>query len=233
MGPRSGGGARGGPPGLIVTADDYGYAPGYDAGILEAARAGAVDAVSVMVLRGPDAEPLLATGVEIGLHLEIDAPDGEEVDPVRAFDDQLARFVALFGAAPAYLDGHRHCHATGPHAGEIAGRAAAAGLPVRSVDPAHRQILRAAGVRTPERLIGRFREADDPMPVEIGALLAGEELPPGVTEWFVHPGHPDPASGSSYDAGRGVDLELLLRLAEEPRLRGARCSYGSAFRCGP
>ncbi len=36
---------------LIVNADDYGYHPAYDAGILEAAGAGALDAVSAMVTR--------------------------------------------------------------------------------------------------------------------------------------------------------------------------------------
>src|SRR5581483_9677963 len=37
---------------LIITADDYGYSRGYDAGITEAAAANAVDSVSVMVTRG-------------------------------------------------------------------------------------------------------------------------------------------------------------------------------------
>src|SRR4051794_88448 len=36
---------------LIITADDYGYSPRYDEGIVEAAGAGAVDSVSVMVTR--------------------------------------------------------------------------------------------------------------------------------------------------------------------------------------
>jgi hypothetical protein len=33
-----------------------------------------------------------------------------------------------------------------------------------------------------------------------------------VSEWIVHPGHPDPGAASSYDRGRGEDLELLLAL---------------------
>ena len=54
---------------LIITADDYGYSPRYDEGIVEAATARAVDSVSMMVKRGPlDVAPLLATGAELGLH---------------------------------------------------------------------------------------------------------------------------------------------------------------------
>ena len=47
--------------------------------------------------------------------------------------------------------------------------------------------------------------------------------PSGVTEWMVHPGHPDSGSGSGYDRGRGEDLELLLsiRSASAPSSRSA------------
>jgi hypothetical protein len=38
------------------------------------------------------------------------------------------------------------------------------------------------------------------------------KLEPGTTIWFTHPGRPDPASGSDYDAAREEDLELLLRM---------------------
>ena len=37
-------------------------------------------------------------------------------------------------------------------------------------------------------------------------------MPAGITEWMVHPGRRDPASGSSLDAAREEDLMLLLEL---------------------
>ena len=78
---------------LIISADDYGYAPAYDRGILEAARAGAVDAVSVMVDRGPlDTASLLATGVELGVHIELEA-GSSRADAER----QLDAFEAALG----------------------------------------------------------------------------------------------------------------------------------------
>jgi len=90
---------------LVITADDYGYRPAYDRGILEAARAGAVDSVSAMVGRDElDARRLLRTRVEIGLHLELpEMPDESRATRVErgaalsALRSQLAAFKRAFG----------------------------------------------------------------------------------------------------------------------------------------
>jgi predicted glycoside hydrolase/deacetylase ChbG (UPF0249 family) len=205
-------------PVLIVTADDYGYAPGYNRGILVAVGAGALDAVSAMVgRRWCEPAPLLAAGVEIGLHLELPG------DPPPA---QTERFESLFGHAPAFLDGHHHCHASDEHAGAVARFAAEQGLPVRSVDDAHRRLLREAGVATQDRLVGRR----DPSEPALPPLLAGDDpLPAGVTEWFVHPGYRDPRAGSAYDEPREQDLEMLLTVGHELARRAVRRTHGEAL----
>jgi predicted glycoside hydrolase/deacetylase ChbG (UPF0249 family) len=203
------------PARLIVTADDYGYSPRYDEGILRAARAGAIDAASAMVLReagGP--APLLTTGVEVGLHLEL-PPGVDTADEPRR---QLAIFERRFGRPPAYLDGHHHCHAREPAAGVVADIALELGVRVRSVDREHRERLRELGVATPDRLIGRYEEATDPVPAEVAAVEAGDEPPDGLTEWMTHPGLADPDVGSSFDAGREDDLDVLLGLASNSLL---------------
>ncbi len=202
---------------LIVTADDYGYSRRYDEGILRAAHAGAIDAASAMVLRGTgDPAPLLEGGVEVGLHVELPPrTSGAAAEPRR----QLAIFEDLFGRPPAYLDGHRHCHAVDPLAGEVIAIALELGVRVRCTDPEHRRRLRAAGVATAERLIGRYKEAEPPVPPEIARVEAGERPPGGLTEWMTHPGLADPGAGSSFDAGREDDLAALLRLAPNPFLR--------------
>ena len=65
--------ATGGRRRLIITADDYGYWPSYNEGILAAIEAGAIDSVSAMVDREYcDPAPLLESGVEVGLHLEFE-----------------------------------------------------------------------------------------------------------------------------------------------------------------
>ena len=99
---------------LVITADDYGYWPSYNQGILEAIEMGAIDCVSAMVDREYcEPEPLLETGVEIGLHIEFEARWGPRSGaPARtSLRVQLDRFVDLFGRWPSFLNGHKHCHA--------------------------------------------------------------------------------------------------------------------------
>lgn len=213
---------------LIITADDYGYAPAYDRGILEAARAGAVDAVSAFASAGRGGPPgsLLETGVEIGLHLELPA---DRRPALAAAGDQLERFEALYGRAPAYLDGHHHCHAAPGVAAAVGQLAHEQGLAVRSVDQGHRRLLRRLGLRTPDRLVGRLDEGEPGVPAEIQEVLSGGDLPDGVTEWVVHPGRPDPAAGSAYDTGREQDFRLLLQLADDPGLRALRATHAEAL----
>ena len=223
---------------LIITADDYGYHPSYDTGILEAAGARAVDAVSVMVLReSMDPEALLDTRVEIGLHLELpEGPHGrveagEEEAVLAALREQLERFEEVFGRPATHLDGHHHCHARCGGAADIAREAAARGLPVRSVDEPHRALLRRLGAATPDRLVGRLsEEAESALPPELRpAVEEGADLPPGVTEWMVHPGHSAPGTGSGYDQAREEDLDLLLSLSADPALSAARLPHAGAL----
>lgn len=225
-----------------MTADDYGYSRSYDGGILVAVEAGAVDSVSVMVDReGCDPAPLLAAGIETGLHLELDieprahggaapghggrpdagfmveAPSHTELERAgprerevagTEIERQLGRFEELFGRAPAFLDGHHHAHARPGLGVVVAHIARARGLPVRSVDARQRRLLRCQGVPTPDHLVGRLLAAEPALPEVLRD--GGEGLGAGVTEWMVHPGHADRRSGSSYDAARERDLELIL-----------------------
>jgi chitin disaccharide deacetylase len=117
---------------LVVCADDFGQNPAIDAGIVGLARAGRVTAVSCLAL-GPafarDAAALAASGVALGLHLDL--TDGFGGEPprslaslllrshLRALDEravarriaaQLDAFEAAVGRAPAFVDGHRHVH---------------------------------------------------------------------------------------------------------------------------
>ena len=215
---------------LTIVADDYGYSPAYDAGILEAVKAQAVDAVGAMVLREPDPGPLLAASaaraVRVGLHLEPPA--------LASPNEQLAEFGCIFGVLPAFLDGHHHCHSADGVSEQVTALARRLELPVRSVASAHRRFLRERGVNTADRLVGRLDEEEDALPEEIAAWLEADRPArteaDGLTEWMVHPGHPDPDSGSSYDAGRGEDLALLLDLGDRAawRVRGVvRVSPGS------
>ena len=177
------------PPVLLITADDYGYASTYDTGIAEAARAGAIDNTSAMVLRGElDPAALEGTGVTVGLHLELDRA---------TLNEQVELFEEAFGREPAYLDGHHHCHARGRPAVEVANLARERGWPVRSVDARHRRLLRCKGVVTADRLVGRMHESEPVLPVEVGSEWRG------VLEWV------DPSGPRRQ--GREVELRRRAR----------------------
>ena len=214
---------------LVVTADDWGYSARYNAGIEEAIGAGGVDAVSAMVLR-PDCDPgpLLERGVEVGLHLELPESGGhrEVLDAPRR---QVDAFAKAFGRAPDYIDGHLHCHARPPVAAVTEDVALELRVPVRAVGEDHRFRLQERGIPSADRVIGRLDEREPVMPRVLAEALADGALPSGITEWIVHPGRSDPGSGSSYDRGREQDLALLVQLAEEPLLSGARATHRAAL----
>ena len=202
----------------MITADDYGYRPAYDGGIVLAARAGALDRVSVMATRDFDAAALLETDVAIGLHLE----------PGLSVAEQVRRFEEAIGRPPQFIDGHRHCHAEPRIALAVTPIARELGVPVRAINPPHRAQLRNAGVRTTDRLVGRMFEHHAALPLEIQRwLTSGRELA-GTTEWVVHPGYRDPENPSSYDSGRPEDLALLLELGDRDRWRAAGIERGAA-----
>jgi predicted glycoside hydrolase/deacetylase ChbG (UPF0249 family) len=191
-----------------------------------------------MVMRpGCDPEPLLATGAEVGLHLELEgvsawgtrwAGPRDRDRATAALREQLERFERLFGCPAAYVDGHHHCHAARGLASALALAVREQHLPLRSVNARHRRLLRGVGVATPHRLVGRLRESQPALPGEIGAFLDGTAgLPRGVIEWMTHPGHRDPTTGSGYDAGREEDLALLVELAERGELRPVRATHAA------
>jgi predicted glycoside hydrolase/deacetylase ChbG (UPF0249 family) len=199
---------------LVITADDYGYWPSYNQGILEAIGMGALDCVSAMVDREYcDPAPLLESGVEIGLHIEFEGRWGSRSGaPARtSLRVQLDRFVDFFGRWPSFLNGHKNCHARPELATPVFQTAQQIGAPVRSVNPDHRQWLRERGIDTPDVVIGRMRSNEPAEPPEL------RNLGRGVTEWVTHPGHADAESGSSYDIARQEDLALLQRVMVRAR----------------
>jgi predicted glycoside hydrolase/deacetylase ChbG (UPF0249 family) len=215
---------------LIITADDWGYSRRYDEGIEQAVGAGAVDAVSVLVQRaGCDPGPLLDRGVEVGLHVELPGSDKrrELHDAPRR---QADAFERLFGSLPAYIDGHHHCHAALPIATAVEDLALELRVPVRAVGEDHRFRLEERGIASPDRMIGRMHEREPVLPRLLAEALEEEALPWGTTEWVVHPGRSDPDSGSGYDRGREEDLALVIQLADDATLAGARSTHRAALR---
>jgi len=217
---------------LIITADDYGYWPSYDEGILAAVDSGSVDAVSVMTEREHcDPTPLIELRAEVGLHVDFAGRWGARsgASAKTALRVQVERFTEMFGSWPSFINGHHHCHARPELAAPVFEMALQIDCPVRAVGRDHRQWLSERGIMTPDHLIGRTEPGEGAEPAEL------RHLPAGVTEWFVHPGYPDAASGSSYDDARKEDLDLVTRLQlrarfDQPVWEGARRSgFAEAF----
>lgn len=203
---------------LVVNADDFGYAPAFNRGIVEAHERGIVTSTTMMVngRAVPEAVRLAAghPGLSIGLHVNF-TNEGERLVE---FDDpavcraelrrQFALFLDLLGRLPTHIDSHQHVHrARGrrPFFQELAGEH---GLPLRDEPPV---VFKGAfyaqwthGVSEPEK-------------VSVAALerLVRNEVEDGVTELSCHPGHVEPGFPCVYHEDR--ERELLTLCA--PRVR--------------
>jgi hypothetical protein len=213
--------------GLIVNADDLGYDPAIDQGILEAHRHGLVTSATAMVLT-PYAAAALAAAPEtlqVGLHLVVD-PASDEVGARAELLRQLARFAALRGRPPSHVDSHKHAHARPAILAAVARVAADQGLPVRAMTEALRATLRSAGVATTDGFLGDAERR--PAWTEARLLAALEELPEGLTELMAHPGYRPSEVVTSFGVEREEELRALTSVAARAAVdRGGieRCSY--------
>ena len=223
---------RGVPTTLIVNADDLGYDPAVDRGILEAHARGLVTAATVMV-DTPFAERAVAgapASLDLGLHAVVDPAAGLAAVEV-ALARQLARFRALCGRAPTHLDSHKHAHLHPALLPAFAAVARREGIPLRALDSVVRASLRAEGVLTTDAFLGdaalrpcwtreRLREA-----------LAAP--PEGVVELMCHPGFTPTHARTSFAAEREVELRALCEPATREALAAAGvvlAGFAEAFR---
>ncbi len=212
---------------LVVNADDLGYDPEIDRGILEAHARGIVTSATAMV-DTPFAEAALRVAprsLGIGLHAVLDPSLGRAAAEA-ALRRQLARFEALRGEAPTHLDSHRHVHAQPEILAAFAAVAAKEGLPVRAIDGAMRAALHAGGIATADAFLGDAARRPAWTVEELLAALAG--VGEGVTEIMAHPGHAPTHTRTSFGIEREVELDALCHpLAREAIERaGIRlCSY--------
>jgi predicted glycoside hydrolase/deacetylase ChbG (UPF0249 family) len=209
------------PTTLIVNADDLGYDPAVDRGILEAHARGLVTAATVMV-ETPFSERAVAgapTSLDLGLHAVVDPAAG-----LAAVEDglarQLARFRALLGRAPTHLDSHKHAHLVPALLPFFAAAARREGIPLRALDPALRASLRAEGVLTTDAFLGDAALRPCWTRERLRQALAAP--PDGVVELMCHPGYTPTHARTSFAAEREVELAALC----EPAARAALAAAG-------
>jgi chitin disaccharide deacetylase len=206
---------------LIVNADDLGYDPEIDRGILEAHAGGIVRSATAMV-ETPFAAAALRdapASLAVGLHAVLE-PSGGAARAEASLTRQLARFVELRGRPPTHLDSHRHAHAApGPFAAMVR-VARAHRLPVRALDAAMRAALRAEGLTTADAFLGDATRR--PCWTEEALLEALRLVGPGTTELMAHPGYRPSHVRTSF----GVEREVELAAMVSPRVRALVESAG-------
>ena len=220
---------------LVVNADDLGYDPGIDRGILEAHARGIVRSATAMVDTRFAAAALRGAPRSLGIGLHLVLGEGLAGPAVAAeILRQLDRFEALRGAAPTHLDGHKHAHARPGVLDLVAAVAADRGLPVRALDAATRARLRARGVATTDAFLGDATLR--PAWTEAALLRAIDGLAEGVTELMAHPGYRPEEVATSFGVEREEELLALTAPAVAARLREARVvlsDYGHLGRAAP
>jgi len=206
----------GSPRRLLVVADDLGYDPAIDRGILEAHCRGLVTAASAMVDTPFAAATLAAAPRSLAMGLHLVLPEGADAGRAREeLSRQVARFEALRGSFPSHLDGHRHVHADPGVLAALLPWAAAHGVRVRALDPAMRDRVRAAGAPATDRFLGDA--AMRPCWTLERLLAALAELPAGTSELMCHPGYAPTHVRTSFGREREEELAALC----DPRARAA------------
>jgi hypothetical protein len=209
---------------LVVVADDLGYDPGIDEGLLEAHARGIVTAASAMVDGDRAAAAIRGAPATLALGLHLVLRPGASPSEARAeVERQLRKFEELRGAPPAHLDGHRHVHAEPDVLAAVAAAAAPRALRVRALDPAMRDRLRAAGVPAADRLLGDA--ARRPCWTAGRLIETLEALEPGTSELMCHPGRAPREVRTSF----GIEREEELAALCDPRAREAIARRGAVL----
>ena len=187
-------------PKLIITADDYGMSSRFNQGMLEAARAGLITSISVMIKRKYIRKSeLLNLAVSLGLHLEL-----KPSSSYREITSQIARFKKRFGRLPDYLDGHQHQHVTPENIDRVIRAAKHYHLAIRSRLPADRLTLKQSGASTPDNFVSWHPER---LPVLAERLQKSRAF--DISELVVHPGYYDARCSYGYNQEREAELAFV------------------------
>ena len=145
-------------------------------------------------------------------------------DVLREYRAQYARARELFGREPTHVDTHHWVQEEPAVFAAFLALARETGAAARSLGPAERDRLRAAGVRTTDRFRRDFHAGAIDVPALLRVLASVAAAGEGSTELMCHPGEPDPEleRSSTYAAERPVELASLT----DPAVRAAVERHG-------
>lgn len=184
---------------LIVNADDFGYSPGVNKGIIKTHTDGIVTSTSIIV-DGVASEQAIELkkypGLSVGLHFNIFdkelngnilkwtiLPLTEIRKIEKDFIRQVGKFTKLVGKPPNHIDGHYHIHLHPVVKPIIEKYSNKNGIPVRSLN----------GIKSIRSFFGWDKlNKKDLKRISTGALLKIlANLEEGMNELMCHPGYAD------------------------------------------
>jgi len=202
---------------LIVNADDFGYWPSVNRGIVDCHARGVLTSASLMVTGHAVAEAIALSGehprLSVGLHFDVWGEDERsfptaDLGAVRdEFNRQLDEFERLLGRLPTHVDSHRHVHRD------------------EHLFPLFQELVEPLGVplRGDHKVayVGGFyaqwewkKTQLEYVSVQHFERMLREEVADGWTEFGCHPGYVD-GMRSVYLAEREAEVRTLT----DPRLR--------------
>jgi predicted glycoside hydrolase/deacetylase ChbG (UPF0249 family) len=125
---------------------------------------------------------------------------------------------------------HRHVHREPAVLEGLCRVAFRRGLPVRALDGAMRNRLRAAGVRTTDHFVGEAGGEAYWTGQRFAQTIAA--LSPGTTELMCHPGYPPRQTRTGYALQRAVELATLTSAAARRALTRAGITLGTFLDLG-
>ncbi len=210
---------------LVVNADDFGYSPGVNRGIVECHSRGIVTSTSLMVTaKGTEEAVALSRAnpeLAIGLHWDVFGEDERrfDLDDVPAVRDEFHRQLELFhellGRLPTHVDSHRHAHRE------------------EHLLPVFHELVEPLGVplRGDGRVkfVGGFYAQWEWGVTELGHIsvpflqqMLRDEVAEGWTEFSCHPGYVTPGFESMYSSEREEEIRTLT----DPRVRQTVEEFG-------
>ncbi len=197
---------------IVVNADDLGYSPGVNQGIVVAHQRGVVTSASLMVDMPASRDGARLTrelpALSVGLHASLTDALGQPLVSLETgegcrevLQQQLDCFQELMGQLPTHLDSHHNVHRNRRLLPQFLELAAQHDMPLRE----HSQ------VRNLSSFYGQWGGSTHLEQISAQGMirLLETEISEGVTEVSCHPGYCDPQLRSSYREEREIELSSL------------------------
>jgi chitin disaccharide deacetylase len=197
---------------IVVNADDLGYSPGVNQGILVAHQRGVLTSASLMVDMPASRDGARLTrelpALSVGLHANLTDASGQPLVSLETgegcrevLQQQVDRFHELMGRLPTHLDSHHNVHRNRRLLPLFLELAARHELPLREHSP----------VRYLSSFYGQWGGSTHLEQISAQGMirLLETEISEGVTELSCHPGYSDPQLRSGYREEREIELSSL------------------------